>query len=106
MRVFSQQEEVAKAARVQTRMHWSGPDVDAAERRVLRKSRRQMAWAVMHVAERLEILPPEMWMLIFTFVKHEHPPAYRGELFAPLEAVGFGGDERRGQGINGHLANI
>ena len=35
------------------------------------KSRQQMVWTVMHVAERLEILPSEMWLLIFTFVKHE-----------------------------------
>ena len=52
-------------------LHWSDPEVDAADKRVLCKSRQQMVWTVMHVAERLEILPSEMWLLIMTFVKHE-----------------------------------
>ena len=63
--------------RYQLWLHWSDPELDAAEGRVLCRSRRQMVWTVMHIAERLEILPSEMWMLIFTFVKHEHPPTYR-----------------------------
>jgi hypothetical protein len=68
---------------------WSDPETDAGEGRVLRKSRQQMVWTVMHVAqrlenmlvaeclenmhvtERLENLPSEMWLLIMTFVKHE-----------------------------------
>ena len=61
-------------AGLQLRLWWSDPEVDAGEHRVLCRSRRQMVWMVMHVAERLDILPSEMWMLIFTFVKHEHPP--------------------------------
>ena len=61
-------------AGVQLWMHWSDPEMDAAEKRVLCRSRQQMVWTVMHVAERLEILPSEMWMLIFTFVKHDQPP--------------------------------
>ena len=61
-------------AGIQLRLWWSDPEVDAGEHRVLCRTRRQMVWMVMHVAERLEILPSEMWMLIFTFVKHEHPP--------------------------------
>lgn len=52
-------------------LHWSDPEVDAAEGRELCQSRQQMVWTVLHVAERLEILPSEMWMLIFTFIKHE-----------------------------------
>ena len=56
---------------VQLWLHWSDPEMDAAEKRVLCKSRQQMVWTVMHVAERLEIMPSEMWLLIFTFVKHE-----------------------------------
>ena len=56
---------------VQLWLHWSDPEMDAADKRVLCRSRQQMVWTVMHVAERLEILPSEMWMLIFTFVKHE-----------------------------------
>ena len=51
-------------------LSWSDPEMDAADKRVLLKSRRQMVWTVMHVAERLDIMPSEMWMLIFTFVKH------------------------------------
>ena len=47
-------------------------NLDAAEGRVLCRPRQQMVWTVMHVAERLEFLPSEMWMLIFTFVKHAH----------------------------------
>jgi hypothetical protein len=58
-------------AGVQLWLHWSDPEMDAADKRVLCKSRQQMVWTVMHVAERLEILPSEMWLLIFTFVKHE-----------------------------------
>ena len=58
-------------AGVQLWMHWSDPEMDAADKRVLCRSRQQMVWTVMHVAERLEILPSEMWLLIFTFVKHE-----------------------------------
>ena len=61
-------------AGIQLRLWWSDPEVDAGEHRVLCRPRRQMVWMVMHVAERFEILPSEMWMLIFTFVKHEHPP--------------------------------
>ena len=61
-------------AGIQLRLWWSDPEVDVGEHRVLCRPRRQMVWMVMHVAERLEILPSEMWMLIFTFVKHEHPP--------------------------------
>ena len=61
-------------AGIQLRLWWSDPEVDAGEHRVLCRPRRQMVWIVMHVAERLEILPSEMWMLIFTFVKHEQPP--------------------------------
>ena len=57
-------------------LYWSDPEVDAGEHRVLCKSRQQMVWTVMHVAERLEILPSEMWLLIFTFVKHVQPPTY------------------------------
>ena len=60
---------------------WSDPQQDAGEGRVLSTSRQQMVWTVMHVALRLEtdqpdadVLPPEMWMLIMTFVKHEQPP--------------------------------
>jgi len=49
---------------------WSDPEVDANEGRVLSMARRQMVWTVMHVAERLEILPSEIWLLIMTFVKH------------------------------------
>ena len=62
---------------VQLWLHWSDPEVDAAEHRVLCRSRQQMVWMVMHVAERLEILPSEIWLLIFTFVKHEQPPTHR-----------------------------
>ena len=51
-------------------LHWSDPETDASYKRVLKKSRRQMVWTVMHVAERLEILPSEIWLLIMTFVKH------------------------------------
>ena len=61
-------------AGLQLRLWWSDPEVDAGEHRVLCMPRRQMVWMVMHVAERLEILPSEMWMLIFTFVKHGQPP--------------------------------
>jgi len=60
---------------------WSDPQDDAGEGRKLSPSRRQMVWTVMHVALRLEttstspeladVLPPEMWMLIMTFVKNE-----------------------------------
>lgn len=57
-------------AGVQLWLHWSDPEVDAAEGRGLCRPRQQMVWTVMHVAERLEILPSEMWLLIFTFVKH------------------------------------
>ena len=64
-------------AGLQLRLWWSDPEVDAGEHRVLCMPRRQMVWMVMHVAERLEILPSEMWLLIFTFVKHEHLPTYR-----------------------------
>jgi len=60
---------------------WSDPQQDACEGRVLSTSRQQMVWTVMHVALRLEtdqpdadVLPPEMWMLIMTFVKHDQPP--------------------------------
>jgi len=56
---------------VQLWMHWSDPEMDAADKRVLCRSRQKMVWTVMHVAERLEIMPSEMWLLIFTFVKHE-----------------------------------
>ena len=49
---------------------WSDPEVDANEGRVLSMARRQMVWTVMHVAERLEIFPSEIWLLIMTFVKH------------------------------------
>eukprot|EP00729_Bicosta_minor_P023189 gene23189-16996_t len=59
---------------------WSDPELDAGKGRVLSRSRQQMVWTVMHVALRLEttstspeladVLPPEMWMLIMTFVKH------------------------------------
>ena len=52
-------------------LHWSDPEMDAAEKRVLPKFRQQMVWTVMHCAERLDIMHPEMWLLIFTFVKHE-----------------------------------
>ena len=58
-------------AGVQLWMYWSDPETDASKKRVLCKSRQQMVWTVMHVAERLEILPDELWLLIFTFVKHE-----------------------------------
>ena len=61
-------------AGLQLRLWWSDPEVDAGEHRVLCRSRQQMVWTVMHVAARLDIMPSEMWMLIFTFVKHEHPP--------------------------------
>ena len=57
-------------AGVQLWFHWSDPEEDAADGRVLCRFRQQMVWTVMHVAERLEILPSEMWMLIVTFVKH------------------------------------
>ena len=62
-------------------LHWSDPETDAGEGRVLRKSRQQMVWTVMHVAHRLETtststvfsdVPSEMWKLIMTFVKHVH----------------------------------
>ena len=52
---------------------WSDPETDAGEGRVLCKSRQQMVWTVMHVAERLENLPFEIWLLILTFVKVETP---------------------------------
>jgi len=58
-------------AGVQLWMHWSDPETDAAEKRVLKNSRKWMVWTVKHIAERLEILPDELWLLIFTFVKHE-----------------------------------
>ena len=71
-------------AGVQLWLWWSDPQEDAGEGRVLCPSRQQMVWTVMHVALRLEttstsatladVLPPEMWMLIMTFVKHEQPP--------------------------------
>tara|TARA_B110000003_G_C16117514_1_gene326409 strand:+ start:203 stop:475 length:273 start_codon:yes stop_codon:yes gene_type:complete len=51
-------------------LHWSDPETDAGDKRVLKKSRRQMVWTVMHVTERLKILPSEIWLLIMTFVKH------------------------------------
>jgi len=60
---------------------WSDPQQDAFDRRVLDRKRQQMVWTIMHVALRLEttstspeladVLPPEMWMLIMTFVKNE-----------------------------------
>ena len=63
---------------------WSDPQDDAGQGRVLCPSRQQIVWTVMHVALRLEttstspvfadVLPPEMWMMIMTFVKQEQPP--------------------------------
>jgi hypothetical protein len=58
-------------ASVQLCLRWSDPETDAAEKRVLKNSRKLMVWTVMYVAVRLEILPDELWLLIFTFVKHE-----------------------------------
>ena len=52
-------------------LDWSDPQSDAGDERVLNKSRKQMVWTVIHVAERLENMPSEMWLLIMTFVKHE-----------------------------------
>ena len=60
---------------------WSDPDQDAAGGRAVCRSRKEMVWTVMHVAHRLETtlqteaLEPELWMLIFTFVKHERQPS-------------------------------
>jgi len=56
---------------VQLWLDWSDPQQDAWEGRVLDPSRQQMVWTLMHVAERLDIIPPELWMMIITFVKHE-----------------------------------
>ena len=66
---------------LQLYLWWSDPQLDAGNGRVLSTFRQQMVWTVMHVALRLEtdqpdadVLPPEMWMLIMTFVKHVQPP--------------------------------
>lgn len=57
---------------------WSNPQEDAGNGRALSRSRRQMLRTVMFSAykssEVLELLPdlePELWMLVFTFIKHE-----------------------------------
>jgi len=57
---------------VQHWMWWSDPQQDAREGRTLCKNRRRMVWTVMHVGERIDVLPSELWMLIMTFVKNEH----------------------------------
>ena len=49
---------------------WSDPEQDAGKGRVLGVSRRKMVWMMMHIAERLEILPSELWLLIITFVEN------------------------------------
>jgi hypothetical protein len=69
----------------QLQLWWSDPEQDAGEgqgwkARVVSRARKQMVWTVLHVAQRLETtlmeltdayaLPPELWMIIFTFVKH------------------------------------
>jgi len=51
-------------------LHWSDPQSDSTEGRVIPLLRQNMVWTVMHVAERLDILPYEIWMLIFTFVRY------------------------------------
>lgn len=76
---------------------WSDPQDDAGKGRVLCPSRQQMVWTVMHVALRLEttstspeladVLPPEMWMLIMTFVKHEQPPTISAATAAATAAA-------------------
>lgn len=60
------------SAGVELWLHWSDPEAAARGPRTMSRSHQQMVWTVMHVAERLDILPSEMWMLIFTFVKQNH----------------------------------
>jgi len=78
MKVFPKDTTYATGA---LQLWWSDPDIDVGNRRVLSRSRKQMVWTVMHSAykssEVLELLPvlePELWMLVFTFVKNEQPP--------------------------------
>ena len=62
----------------QLQLWWSDPEQDAGAGQAVSRARKQMVWTVLHVAHRLEttvmestdVLPPELWMLIFTFVKH------------------------------------
>jgi len=77
MKVFPKDTTYAAGA---LQLWWSDPDIDVGNGRVLSRSRKQMVWTVMHSAykssEVLELLPvlePELWMLVFTFVKHVQP---------------------------------
>jgi len=56
-------------AGVQMWLHWSDPQSVANDSHLHSStSRRELVWTVMHVEERLDILPSEMWMLIFSFI--------------------------------------
>ena len=63
-------------AGVQLWQWWSSPDVDAVDGRLVSRSRQCSIWTVLHAAcraaeeESLPELEPELWLLVFTFVRH------------------------------------
>ena len=62
-------------AGVQLWQWWSSPDVDVADNRAISNPRLAALWTVLHAAcraaeeEALPELEPELWLLIFTFIK-------------------------------------
>lgn len=66
-------------------VYWSDPQSDVASGRIMHISRTRMVAMLLHIAERLDILPSELWMLIMTFVKNE----FVGSTGMPLPQISY-----------------